>query len=56
VTYNVILQPFLSWFSTGLEIPLPPLADGELLLFLLGTLLGVAGMRTAEKIKGVTTS
>jgi hypothetical protein len=53
VCWNVIGQPFFAWVSGMVEIPVPPQADIELLLFLLGTLLGVSGLRTAEKIKGV---
>ena len=53
VAWNVLMQPMLSWVSGMVEIQVPPPADLELLLFLLGTLLGVSGLRTAEKIKGV---
>lgn len=53
VAWNVVGQPFLAWVSGMVDIPVPPQADLELLLFLLGTLLGVSGLRTAEKIKGV---
>jgi len=53
VAWNVVGQPFLAWISGMVDIAVPPQADIELLLFLLGTLLGVSGLRTAEKIKGV---
>ena len=53
VAWNVLMQPMLSWVSGMVEIQVPPPADLELLLFLLRTLLGVSGLRTAEKIKGV---
>ena len=52
VAYNVVLQPLLAWLSLGSDIPVPPIANGELLMFLLGTVLGVAVPRTVEKIRG----
>lgn len=53
VAWNVLIQPALAWVSPALGWQPPGMADIELLLFLLGTLLGVSGLRTAEKIKGV---
>jgi hypothetical protein len=51
--YNFIVQPLLAWVSVMLEFPAPPLASEDLLLTLLGILLGIGGLRTVEKIKGV---
>ena len=53
VAWNVLIQPALAWVSPALGWQPPGMADIELLLFLLGTLLGVSGLRTAEKTKGV---
>lgn len=50
---NYIGVPLLAWLSPWLHLPPPPRLDiGEVLPVLLG-LLGLGGLRTAEKIKGV---
>lgn len=52
--YTFLLRPLLSWasgFGTGIPTP-PPLDMGDLLTLLLG-MLGLGGLRTTEKIKGV---
>jgi hypothetical protein len=49
---NYIGAPLLAWLSPLLDIPPPPrLEMGEVLPVLLG-MLGLGGLRTAEKIKG----
>lgn len=53
--YTFLLQPLLPWFATvcGAHVPpLPPLDTNVLMTLLLG-MLGIGGMRTAEKVKGV---
>ena len=51
--YTFLLQPLLSWFSTIVHIPVPPAIDTDTLMILLGSLLGIGGLRTVDKIKGV---
>ncbi len=49
---NYIGVPLLAWVSPWFDIPPPPRLDiGEVLPVLLG-MLGLGGLRTAEKIKG----
>lgn len=51
---NYIGVPLLAWLSPVFHIPPPPRLDiGEVLPVLLG-MLGLGGLRTAEKIKGVS--
>jgi hypothetical protein len=51
---NYIGVPLLAWLSPWFDIPPPPRLDiGEVLPVLLG-MLGLGGLRTAEKIKGTT--
>ena len=51
--YTFLVQPLLSWFSTIVTIPVPPAIDVDTLMVLLGSLLGIGGLRTVDKIKGV---
>ena len=51
--YSFIGFPMLSWASTYYKIPPPPVADMGTLITMLGGMLGLGGLRTAEKIKGV---
>lgn len=54
--YHYILQPFLVFLfaAAGRAIVLPQF-DMEMLIWVLGGMLGLGGMRTMEKVKGVTT-
>ena len=58
LAYSAILEPLMSWtakvvFSyTGTF----PVINTELLLYLLGGMLGLGGMRSWEKAKGVSTN
>lgn len=54
--YHFILQPLLAFLmaSAGHEVKMPQFDMGELMTVLMG-MLGLGGLRTAEKIKGVTT-
>lgn len=50
---NYIGTPLLAWLSPAIGLPAPPRLDiGEVLPVLLG-MLGLGGLRTAEKIKNV---
>lgn len=53
LAYTLLLQPLLSWGSTIWEFPVPPSIDTEYLIYLLGAMLGIGGLRTVEKVKGV---
>lgn len=52
--YATIGQPVLTWLATVKGFPLPPSVDTEVLMYVLGGMLGLGVYRTAEKIKGVT--
>jgi hypothetical protein len=51
--YAVLLQPLLCWVAKIKGWPEPPLPDVELLWVVVTGLLGISGLRTSEKIKGV---
>lgn len=53
LTYAVIGWPLLTWISSNLHWAPPPMIDVSMLIALLGSLLGLAGMRTAEKFNNV---
>lgn len=52
--YAVLLQPLLAWVARIKGWPEPPVLDTELLMVVVGGLLGIGGLRTFEKRKGVT--
>ena len=51
--YIVLIQPMLSWLSSMVKIPLPPVISPDLFLPVLLGMLGLVGSRTYEKVKGV---
>jgi len=53
--YAFLLGPVVTQVSTyyGSGIPLPPI-DMDNMLFVLGGLLGLGGLRTFEKVRGIT--
>ena len=51
--YQFFLGPLLAWASGIYSWPVPPTLDMGDLLTLLGGMLGLGGLRTAEKFKGV---
>lgn len=51
--YAVLLQPLLAWFAAVKGWPVPPVLDTELLMVVVGGLLGIGGLRTFEKTKQV---
>ena len=53
--YTFLLQPLLPWIAAvfGLVVPPLPALDTNVLMTLLLGMLGIGGLRTAEKIKGV---
>ena len=54
--YHFVLQPFLIFILTTLGQPVPYLPEFDMasLMTVLGGLLGLGGLRTFEKYKGVT--
>ena len=54
--YHFVLQPFLIFVLTALGQPVPYLPEFDMasLMTVLGGLLGLGGLRTFEKYKGVT--
>lgn len=53
LSYQVLAWPFLVWFARILELPEPPQIDTGVLLTIITGMLGLGGMRTFEKVKGV---
>jgi hypothetical protein len=53
LAYTAILHPLLMWLSTVKGWPLPPALDSDLLWAVLTGMLGLGGMRSLERIKGV---
>jgi len=51
--YATIGVNLLSWLSIVKGWPLPPVVDTDTLLYVLGAMLGIGGLRTLEKVKGV---
>lgn len=54
LVYQTILHNILEWLSAAKGWPLPPAPDTDTLIYVLGALLGIAGLRTIEKVKNVT--
>ena len=52
--YNFFVGPLITQISTayGYSFPLPPI-DMDNMMYILGGLLGLGGLRTFEKVKGV---
>lgn len=53
LAYQFVLQPLLSWASGIQAWPVPPELDLGDLITLLGGMLGLGSLRTAERMKGV---
>ena len=54
-SYAVFLQPLLTWAASIQGWPAPPGIDVDLLWVVLSGMLGIGGLRTYEKAKGVAT-
>ena len=52
--YAVILRDLLAWVARINGWPDPPSVDSELLMIVCAGLLGLGGLRTVEKSKGVS--
>jgi hypothetical protein len=53
LAYQFVCQPLLAWLSGIQTWPVPPELDLGDLITLLGGMLGLGSLRTAEKFKGV---
>ena len=53
--YAVIVQPLLTWLATIKGWPVPPDLNIDLLWVVITGMLGIGGLRTFEKSKGVAT-
>ncbi len=51
--YATVIHNVLEWVSVIRAWPLPPAVDTDTLIYVLGALLGVGGLRTLEKVRGV---
>jgi hypothetical protein len=51
--YVTIVQPLLSWYGTAKGWPMPPELNLDLLWVVVTGMLGIGGLRTFEKSKGV---
>lgn len=52
--YQAVLHNLLNWVAVMYALPTLPAMDSELLIYVLGAMLGIAGLRTYEKKSGVT--
>jgi len=52
--YSVMVQPLLAWYSSIKGWPVPPELNIDLLWVVITGMLGIGGMRTFEKNKGLT--
>lgn len=52
--YSTMAQPLLAWYSTIHQIPVPPDLNLDLLWVVITGMLGIGGLRTFEKTKGVS--
>ncbi len=53
--YTFLMYPFLTWICALYSLPQPPeLGTTDILLELTLAMLGLAGLRTFEKVKGVS--
>lgn len=51
--YATILQPLLSWYASVKGWPVPPELNSDLLWTVVTGMLGIGGLRTFEKSKGI---
>ena len=53
--YVVLVQPLLAWAASYYGMPVPPILDSNLFSSVMMGMLGLGGMRSFEKFKGVDT-
>ena len=54
LAYATMGHNILSWLAVARGWPVPPAVDSDVLIYTLGGLLGIAGLRSVEKVKGVS--
>lgn len=52
--YATVGHNILAWIANIYGWTPPPVVDAELLIYVLGGMLGIGGLRTFEKVKGVS--
>lgn len=52
--WATIAQPMVAWVAVARGWPAPPAIDTEVLLYVLGGMLGLGTLRSFEKTKGAT--
>jgi Holin of 3TMs, for gene-transfer release len=52
--YATVGHNLLGWLAVIMGWPVPPVVNADLLIYVLGGMLGIGGLRTVEKIKGAT--
>jgi hypothetical protein len=50
--WATIGQPVFAWVASAKGWPAPPSIDTEVMLYVLGGMLGLGGLRSVEKVKG----
>jgi hypothetical protein len=50
--WATIGQPVFAWVASAKGWPAPPAIDTEVMLYVLGGMLGLGGLRSVEKVKG----
>jgi Holin of 3TMs, for gene-transfer release len=53
--YAVMAQPLLAWYAAVHNMPQPPELNLDLLWVVVTGMLGIGGLRSLEKVKGVAT-
>jgi hypothetical protein len=52
--YSTIIQPIMVWYGSSRGWPIPPDINMDLLWVVVTGMLGIGGLRTFEKAKGVS--
>lgn len=52
--YSTVIQPIIVWYGTAKGWPAPPQINIDLLWVVITGMLGIGGLRTFEKSKGVS--
>ena len=53
--YATVIQPMLVWYGTAKGWPTPPEINLDLLWVVITGMLGIGGLRSIEKVRGVAT-
>jgi len=53
LAYATIIQNILHWVALIMNWPAPPSVDIDTLMYILGGLLGLSGIRSFDKVRGV---